>query len=179
MHLDAFGHYKSAASKLLLEHGMGKKGPDGLVEFDPNAWYPLDANLRCLAAIGAQAESILHQAGKLIPKHFPFPPQINDVPSVLKTLDVAYHMNHRLRGVVMFDPATGKLLDGIGHYTAELGKPGEATVFCDNPYPCALDRGLLFGVIRRFAARATVDHVGDACRAKGATACTYRVSWGD
>src|SRR6185295_5681335 len=87
--LDAFGHFKSVASKVLLDNGMGKRGADGLVEFEREAWYPLDNNIRAMNEIGVRGDAILFQAGKLIPKHFPFPPQINDLPSALASLDIA------------------------------------------------------------------------------------------
>jgi len=177
--LDAFGHFKSVASKILLQHGMGKRGADGLVAFDPEAWYPLDANISAMNEIGARGDAVLYQAGKLIPTHFPFPPQVKDVASALKLLDVAYHMNHRLNGEVMFNQATGKMIDGIGHYRFEAGAhAGEGTLFCDNPYPCGLDRGLAIGVGNRFAGRVTVEHAPrTGCRARGDASCTYHVTW--
>lgn len=177
--LEAFGHFKSAASKILLQHGLGKKGADGMAEFVPDAWYSFDANIRAMEEIGAQGEAVMYQAGKLVPTHFPFPPQIKDVPSALGSLDVAYHMNHRLNGQVMFDAATGKMTEGIGHYRYEPGvRPGEATVVCDNPYPCALDRGIVVGLVRRFATGAALDHAPQSgCRSRGASACVYKVTW--
>jgi hypothetical protein len=176
--LDAFGHFKSVASKILLQHGMGKRGAGGLVEVEPEAWYPLDNNIAAMREIGVRGDAVLYQAGKLIPKHFPFPAQITDVSSALKMLDVAYHMNHRLGGEVMFNPATGKMLDGIGHYRYEPGsRPDEGTMVCDNPYPCGLDRGLVTGVANRYGSRVTVEHARSGCRARDDASCIYHVTW--
>ena len=41
-----------------------------------------------------------------------FPP-ISHLEEGLRLLNVAYHMNHRLNGQVLFNPATGEILEGI------------------------------------------------------------------
>jgi hypothetical protein len=58
----------------------------------------------------------LFQYGQHLPKYAPFPPTITDIQSAMGSMDAAYHMNHRKNGKVMFDPATGEMLEGIGHY---------------------------------------------------------------
>ena len=41
-----------------------------------------------------------------------FPPEINDVESAVRSIDIAFHLNQRKNGVVMYDPATGVMLEG-------------------------------------------------------------------
>lgn len=97
----------------------------------------------------------------------------------MQSNDVAYHMNHRRNGQLMFNPATGVMLEGIGHYGYKR-EPGERKIIsvCDNPYPCKLDHGILTTVARRFQLRALVTHDDTKpCRAKGGNDCTYVVTW--
>ncbi len=94
-------------------------------------------------------------------------------------MDIAYHLNHRKNGAPMFDPATGTMLDGIGHYKTEfLEKERRAIVVCEEPYPCEFDRGLVAALAARFEPMAKTAHDNDApCRKKGESSCTYVVSW--
>jgi hypothetical protein len=107
-----------------------------------------------------------------------FPPGIQDAHGVLQLLDKIYHMNHARDGVVMFDAATGKQLDGIGHYLYE-GRAGdrEALMVCDNPYPCRFDLGLFQGFVARFEPGVKVTHEPGGCRAHGDAVCRYRARW--
>jgi hypothetical protein len=181
MLLETFGPFRSVASRILLAHGMGKRTPEGLAEFVPDAWYPLDSNLGALADIMKEGAAILYNAGLSIPKHFPLPPTIVDARSALQGTDVAYHMGHRYKRQPMFNPATGEMVDGgIGHYLCQLG-PGknQAMMICDNPYPCPLDKGIVTGFTRRFGKLVTVDHEPTQCRMRGDKSCTYVVSWQD
>jgi hypothetical protein len=57
-------------------------------------------------------------------------------------------MNHKVLGKVLFDPATGKMGEGIGHYHFEKLGNNEFKVTCENPYPCDFDKGLLKGASR-------------------------------
>jgi hypothetical protein len=49
---------------------------------------------------------------------------------------------------------------------------------CDNPYPCAFDRGIITAMAQGFELQAKVVH-DDAkpCRKQGAESCTYIASW--
>jgi hypothetical protein len=88
-------------------------------------------------------------------------------------------MNHRKKGVPMFDATTGALLEGIGHYGCErVAGQGVILSTCNTPYPCAFDRGVLTAMARRFAPGAVVQQDDDLpCRHQGMDSCTYRVSW--
>jgi hypothetical protein len=122
--------------------------------------------------------STVYAVGKKITETAMIPPEVNSAQAVLMGMDIAFHMNHRKNGVVMFDPATGAMLDGIGNYRCELGDDGSsATMTCYTPYPCDMDRGILAGFTSRFEPAVSVAHASSACRKKGDAACTYLVQW--
>jgi hypothetical protein len=178
--VDAFKLFPSVALKRLLDHGIGTlRGKE--IYVDRQAWYPIQ---NWLAAHDAIAETVggraLFQVGQYIPRHAPLPPGINDIHSALGSVDAAYHMNHRKKGKVMFDPATGEKLGGIGSYGYAPADRGERkiTSVCDNPYPCDFDRGLLAGFAQRFEKLARIAHDDRGpCRKTGGSSCTYIVTW--
>jgi hypothetical protein len=92
---------------------------------------------------------------------------------------VAYHINHRKAGSPMFNPETGEMTEGIGHYKYHAA-PNEKriTMVGENPYPCDFDRGLVSALAARFETQSSTAHDNDApCRKKGADSCTYIVRW--
>lgn len=178
--VEGFGAFSVLASKFLAEEGLGTLGPEGIVEIDPNGWYPIDNFRRAFKRIGLEVGSaVVTQVGKVIPKEAKFPPAIKDIDSALGSLDIAMHMNHRKHGRLMFDPLTGEMLEGIGHlaYSRTAGK-NEIIMTSDSLYPCAMDLGLITAMAQRFQPRAKVlhDHA-QPCKEKGGTACRYIVTW--
>lgn len=177
--VDAFKLFPSVAYKRLLNHGIGKlQGKD--VVIDRQAWYPIES---WLAAFDGFATSVgpraLHQIGQNVPKHAALPPGINDVHGSLASVNIGYHMNHRKKGKVMFDPATGQTTPGIGNYgyTPVAGERKIISV-CENPYPCDFDRGILTGFTQRFEKLGRVAHDDRAsCRRTGGNSCTYIITW--
>jgi hypothetical protein len=175
--LDAFAQYPSIVSKYLQQFGLvsGNK-----TQIDRTNWYPLD---KWLAVHGAIAKDVglnsLYTIGKKVPEHVDLPPQVTDIRSVFGSLNVAYHVSHRKDGKLMFDPATGIMTEGIGNVTCELANNEQKlTLKFENPYPCEFDRGLIHGFATRFEPTARVLHDNGApCRKKGASSCTYIVSW--
>jgi hypothetical protein len=177
-YVDAFKQYPSVLAKCLIQQGI-LKGSERIGDLDRTAWYPMDAWLRTnhglLVEVGANS---VYASGKKIPEMAVLPPNINDVYSSLETLDVAYHMNHKKGGTVMFDAATGTTHEGIGHYATQR-KQGEKAivVVCDAPYPCDFDRGIVGGFAARFEPFARAVHEAGPCRKKGDASCTYVVRW--
>lgn len=178
--VDGFKAFTLVASEYLLAEGIGEKQSDGVAKIEPSAWYSQAAWLRAFKRIGdSVGDSVLYQIGLAIPRNAKFPPWVTDVHSGIKSVDVAYHMNHRKAGKEMFNPATGEMLEGIGHYGYEpvAGKK-EIISVCQNPYPCRFDKGILTAMAQRFEVRARVEHDDQKpCRKKGADSCTYRVEW--
>jgi hypothetical protein len=178
--VDAFKQYPAVVSKYLVKHGLVKTTNGKPDNVDRSAWYPLD---KWLAAYHEIAREIglnsLYTIGKKIPENATFPAHLSDIRAGLRSLDIAYHLNHRKNGVMMFDAATGVMLEGIGHYQVELvGEERKATIVCEEPYPCEFDRGLITALANRFEPMAKTIHDNSApCRKKGANTCTYLVSW--
>lgn len=175
--LQAFGQFKALASKYLLAEGVGQKGPDGVVIIDPEAWYPMDGQLRALARFNQEmGDSVVHQIGMAVPKHVQWPPGIKDMKAFTLEMDLGYHMAHRRQGQVMGDPATGFIMEGIGHYLARPRPDGHMEIEADNPYPCAFDKGVLFGVMRALNVVGAILHDDShPCRKRGSKSCVYVV----
>ncbi len=176
---DGFRHFKTLAKKFLLREGIGRE-ENGELVIDNERWYPQEPYLRAFHAIGREVgDAVLFDIGLAIPRNAKFPPWIVDVESALRSIDTAYHMNHRKNGEDMFNPQTGKMLEGIGHYGYEkIEKRDMIVSVCDNPYPCYFDRGVITSMARRFDPTAVVMH-NDAlpCRKNGAENCSYIVTW--
>lgn len=177
--VDAFRQYPQIVSKYLLQYDVVGKSANPL-DINRSAWYPLDKWLVAYAAIAKEVGlNSLYTIGKKIPENAKFPPHINDIHSALSSIDVAYHMNHRKSGVVMFDPQTGMMLEGIGHFITTIDPQDKRVMVVSNtPYPCDFERGIVGGFASRFDANARTVHDSSApCRKKGAESCTYVTWW--
>ncbi len=172
---------KALPSKILVEEGIGKLGADGVAVLEPEGWYSQEAWLRAFERISKSVgNNVLFNIGLKIPQNAIFPPWVVDVDTAIKAIDVAYHLNHRKQGKVLFDVETGKMSEGIGHYGYERPNPSVQQILCKcpNPYPCDFDRGIITTMARKFAPRSLVIHVdSEPCRVKGAESCTYSVKW--
>jgi len=115
--LDGFGSFSVLANNILLEEGLGTNDGHGVVKFEPGSWYPLARWLKALERIGNEfGHYLLYQSGMTTPKNAVFPPTVTDIHSALRCIDIAYHMNHAAHGESMFNPGTGQMGEGIGHY---------------------------------------------------------------
>lgn len=172
--LNAFGQFKALGSQLLLSDGVGRKGEDGLVVLEPDSWYPMEAHLRALAKANEQmGDSVLHQIGVSVARAA-WMPSITNLQTLAETLDVGYHMNHRRFGRPMWDPVTKHMRDGIGHYKYTEAGAHKVQIEASNPYPCAFDKGLLFGALRMLNVAGAILHDDSLpCRRRGAAACHY------
>jgi hypothetical protein len=98
----------------LVSHGIGNVNAKGEIKVDTEGWY---SQASWLAAFEGIATSVgtraLFQIGQHVPKHAVFPPSVTDIHRGIASVDVAYHMNHRKAGKVMFDPGTGQKAKGI------------------------------------------------------------------
>jgi hypothetical protein len=167
------GAFRSAALQLLAENG---------IEFpEPGHWFPQQSWLNAFKVIAERVgDATLHRIGRAIPEHAQWPRAIDSIEQALASIDVAYHLNHRIGRQVLYDAATGTMREGIGHYALRGEGPRSARVVCDNPYPCAFDQGIVQAVAERFCApgdRVSVAHAVSGCRRAGDAACSYIVSW--
>jgi hypothetical protein len=177
--VDAFDLFKEIPSRILIEEGVGEPGDGGVVRLAPAGWYSQEAWLRAFKRIAESVgESKLYAIGLRIPENAKFPPHIKTIDDAVASIDVAYHMNHRKAGKVMFDPATGAMLEGIGHYGYKKLGPRSIESVCANPYPCSFDRGIITTMARRFEKGAAIVHDDTRpCRRKGQNDCTYKITW--
>lgn len=167
------GAFKANALKILKDNGID----------NPKAgqWYPqqdwLDAFKEISEKIG---NNTLKMIGAAIPASAQWPPQVTDINAALGSIDIAYHMNHRINGKPLFDPKTGKISEGIGHYAFEKTGDRSAKVVCENPYPCPFDKGLVEAAAKKFAKKGeivVVEEKSTKCRNDGGKSCTYIVKW--
>lgn len=166
----------------MKETGLRILAENGITDPHTDHWYPQQLWLNAFKQISEKVGiKTLHLIGTSIPENANFPPEINDVHKALASIDVAYHMNHRIKNKIMFDMKTGKLDEGIGHY--HYKKLGEKSVeiTCDNPYPCDFDQGIITAMAKKFLPAGTKIHMdhdeAKGCRKKGGSKCTYIISW--
>lgn len=178
--VDAVKGFSVLVDELMKAMNIQTRNAEGKPVVDPKAWYPLDAYMpvykKIETLLGGRG---LEKVGSMIPQFADFPSNIRDIHSALASIDVAYHMNHRLDGEVMFNPATGEMLEGIGHvrYKPVAGK-NEIVMVSDELYPCRFNVGIIRGMAQRFEPTATLTHGPEqSCRLRGAPACTYVVKW--
>jgi hypothetical protein len=178
--VEGFRKYPTIIMKYLLKYGFIKNPEGKLSDLDRSAWYPQQSWLAAFEGITNEiGVNSLYAIGRSIPENAIFPPNVNDIYSGIASLDAAFHMNHRKGGQVMFNPQTGVMLEGIGHYGFQPVE-GENRIIsvCENPYACDFDRGIIAAMAGRFVAEAKTVHDAEApCRKKGADSCTYVVWW--
>jgi hypothetical protein len=179
-HVNAFRLFPSLALALLVKNGIGSVQADGEIVVDYRRWYPMGRWLTAFdSLVQTVGQNVVFDIGLAVPKHAALPPDVKDIHASIRAVDVGYHMNHRLNGRVMFDPSTGKMLEGIGHYGYQA-QPGERRIVsaCENPYPCIFDQGILTAFARKYEPGALVAHAEPArCRTHGAASCSYAITW--
>ncbi|MDY7229356.1 hypothetical protein [Hyalangium rubrum] len=177
--MGGFGSFTLIASKFLLEEGIGTADEMMMVQFKPDGWYPLDRFLRVFDRIHAEFGNFtLRQVGVHVPKNAVFPPQVTDLLSAFKTMDMGYYMNHGYKGQPLFNPDTGEMKEGIGHYKPTVGAvANRITVESTTSYPCPFEEGMVTALAQRFKPTAIVTHDKSNCRSRNGSSCVYSVSW--
>jgi hypothetical protein len=180
--LDGFGSFTLLASKILLEEGLGVIDDEGvgLAKLDAQTWYPVPNIIRAFDRIQAEfGEYTCRQAGLHVARRAKTAADAHfaDIDTAMKLMDPGYLINHAKNGVPMFNPATGEMLEGIGHYRLRTGTPKNQVIFdVDALYPCAFAGGIIEGVALLFDPKAKFVHDPKTCRKRGAPACTYIVN---
>ena len=173
------GYFTNLSRRYYSQVGIGKVINKEL-HIDLNGWYSQDSWLSAFENIAKTVgDRVLFNIGLSVPANAIFPPWVVDVHSGVKAIDVAYHLNHRKNGKLLFNPDNGAMTEGIGHYGYE-GIPGENRIIsiCRNPFPCAFDHGIITAMAHKFAPLALVKHDDTKeCRKKGADSCTYIIAW--
>lgn len=172
-----FGPLRSIVERMLCRDGLVDCAAPG-AGIETDAWYAQQAWLDALQEIDQlYGTAILFNIGAEIPNNAVFPSLAIDVHTAVASIDVAYHLNHRRAGTIMYDPQTKQMLEGIGHYGYERLGDTHILSTCLTPYPCEFDLGIVATMARRFEPRTIVEHVGAECRRHGAQACTYSLRW--
>ncbi|MCP4136304.1 MAG: hypothetical protein GY754_35365 [bacterium] len=172
--------FTTIPAMILLKNGIGQKSIDGKITVDLHEWYPQQAWLNAFEEIAdTTGDAILYQIGLKIPDSALLPDTGSSMESSMRAIDIAYHMNHRKNGVVMYDADTGAMLEGIGHYGFTPVKNKNRIIsVCDTPYPCEFDKGIITAMARKFRVNITVEKDdSQACRKNGNNSCTYIVEW--
>jgi hypothetical protein len=173
--LDGMGNFREKGREILASNGI--------LAPEAGRWYSHQALLDSLKQISESFRPItLTSIGRKTPELIRFPVGIQGIHQALLSLDIAYHLNHRKNGKLLFDNAERKVLEGIGHYFYKQAGPSSAVMVCTSPYPCEFDRGLIDATALRFLPSGVGDirvvhEASDHCRKTGDDFCTYRVDW--
>ncbi|WP_394848963.1 serine/threonine protein kinase [Pendulispora brunnea] len=177
-----FDTMNATVRRILTEHGLGYYVETGWFIPDARPWWPMEAYVLALNAIAETLSPIKAlDAGKRAAKYVELPPEpmMQNIHAMFESMDMAYHLNHRKNGVPMVDIESGRMEDGIGHYRyrGKLDTEQSVVMVCEEPYPCAMDHGMILGFARRFEPYAVVEHGPGGCRKDGAESCTYHITW--
>jgi hypothetical protein len=173
--VDGLGIHVKQAYEILSQNGINDPQPDQW--YSQQSW--LDAFREIALKLGPE---LLFKIGRQIPGDADWPSRIKTMEDALASIDVAYHMNHRLKGEILYNSRSGKMQEGIGHYRYEPAGPRSARMVCLNPYPCEFDRGIIEATMLRYkdqgAGDISVIHEAPGpCRDQGGESCSYLVKW--
>ncbi|NOZ48210.1 MAG: hypothetical protein GXO79_15755 [Chlorobi bacterium] len=143
----------------------------GLVDIAPGKWYSQQSWLNVFKEIKDKlGDKTLLVIGKAIPENANFPTKIDTLEKALKSINIAYHMNHR----------GGE----IGYYKLIFysEKDKKAIMECKNPYPSHFDRGIITSMARKFKPNSAITinvelDTNKPSRLKGDDSCTYIIDW--
>lgn len=173
--VEGMGAFSDSAQRILTKNQIvsPKKGD----WFSQQSW--LNAFKEISEKIGYRT---LNSIGKKIPETAKWPAEIKTIESALASIDVAFHMNHRINGKILFDPQTGLISKGIGHYYFEKIGDKHVKMICDNSYPCDFDMGIIQATANKFKEfpNAVIEITHDItgpCRKYGSNSCIYIVKW--
>jgi hypothetical protein len=172
-----------AGIKQFKERAYEMLSLNGIAEPKVGVWYLQQNYLNAFKLISEKVgPSTLYQIGSSIPANAQWPPNIKSLEDALTSIDVAYHLNHRLNGEILYNPTSNLMKEGIGHYRFTKVDARKAKMVCENPYPCDFDRGLIESVSNKFkpigvAAVVVIHDDTQPCRKKGLHSCTYKISW--
>jgi hypothetical protein len=144
---------------VLATNGLGSVRSDG--------WYSLQSYLDVIQTIERQVgEKAVFYIGKKLPELTEWPGGVETVVEGMESISEAYETVHRG--------------GDVGYYRVESVSDTELRLRCRNPYPCALDRGVVRGTGERFSpptAYVDLEERGTRCRDDGADECVYEVTW--
>ena len=173
--VDGLGKFKDMGYKILADNGISTPLP--------NCWYSQQAWLNTFKYISEKlGPYILCQIGIRIPENADWPPRVLTIFDALSSIDVAYHMNHRKNGVMMYNPIDGTMQEGIGHYGYEKVSENEIAMMLTNPYPCEFDIGIIKATSLKYSptSKYNISIFHDetqSCRKNGDESCVISIKW--
>lgn len=169
--IDALGSYHQVGIEIFARYGI--------IDPKPGDWYITHKVLKAYQEVEQKlGRTTIFSIGEKIPSNAVFPPEIDSIEKALFSINIAYHMNHSINSVIMFDPNTGTIQDGIGNYVVKILGDGEAEITSDTPYPTAFDEGIIFAIAQRFNEASLVTVQEDrSFRSKGGNEDVYLVQW--
>jgi hypothetical protein len=76
----------------------------------------------------------------------------------------------------MFDPNSGVILERISHYSYSRDGNGYKIFINESSYPCALVKGLITAIVRKFEPNSIVIHdESTSCCKRGDKFCTFKI----
>lgn len=178
--LNGFRILPSVSLTYLAKYGLASAGANGKPEFDRNRWHSQTSWLNMFEAISNEiGPNTLSEIGRQVGATSVGLPSPKDIFAKMRTIDLSYHAAHRRDGVPMYDPTTGAMLEGIGHYSCTLQLASKTIIsVCETPYPCDFDLGMIGATASQSEPRAKTIHDNRAaCRKNGADSCTYITTW--
>lgn len=176
-YFDAFKTFPGTPRNIFVKQGLGRVDPSG--EFEIVDAAPLDKLIAALnelfQLVGPQKA---FEMGTHVVNHATTPSGATDIVTAMQLFDAGYHLNHIKDGAPMYDPETGTMLEGIGHYKYVSHSKHRLVMEVDTPYNCDLDRGIMQTWARLFERTALLIHLDPAiCRKNRSPRCRYEVSW--
>jgi len=145
--------YEDRALNILDNHG--------LPEPDEDDWYSWGAYIDAFEELAdTVGPKTVTKIGSEIPGLVDWPPTVDSVEGGLAALDEQYQNTHRG--------------DEIGYYDFEKTGDNGGVMECKNPYPAALDEGLLKATAEKFSDDGAFVRIEQTSEGKTRT---YQISW--
>ena len=155
------------------------------IDLNSGKWFDLQKWLNAFKEISITLDDKeLFMLGESTIKDSLLPPLMG-VKDGLTSLNVGYHLNHKLNGKKMFNIMKGPkgIKEGIGNVNIINfnSKNRTAIVTSNTPHPSKFEEGVLTQIIRQFNSDDTEPIVKldltKESRNNGAESCTYLISW--
>ena len=177
--MDALSTADYLGDMILKEEKIGTL-VDGKYVIIPEEWYLLEDKIKILQKVLEYVgPTTLKAVGQKIPENAIFPPDIDDIHKAISSINIAYHMNHRKAGEIMYNKVTGTITEGIGYYGYQAVE-GEKKIIsvCENPNISEYDEGILTAMARRFESSVKVElDTSKPTRRNGGDSCTFIITW--
>ncbi|MBZ0305078.1 MAG: hypothetical protein K8I82_03330 [Anaerolineae bacterium] len=155
-------HMKAVVDPILTKNGLENLKMD--------EWVPFQSWLNVFKEISAEGKRQMFDLvaiGMAIGMGISLPPEIDNIPAVLASLDPVYRMHHRGADV--------------GHYHLEQLGERQYKVVANIPYPEDLVYGTIYGFCKRFVSDGdglivVIDKNAPSLK-KGDKSTTYLISW--